>query len=117
MDLLNKQINQFSFNDISNFCNQGIFEGYQLDYKQQLPLKGLAKHFASFSNTHGGVIIIGVEEDNKTGKPLAWNGIKNEGKLLDQIHQYASDVEPVPSYEVHVTDEIRGKVFIRFTIK
>lgn len=112
MEILNKPINKFSFDDVSAFCQQGHIEGIQLDYKQQLPLKGLAKHFAAFSNTRGGVIIIGVEEDKKIGKPIAWNGIKNEGKLIDRIHQYASGVEPIPSYEVHITDENNGNVFL-----
>lgn len=112
MEILNKPINNFSFDDISNFCKQGYIEGYQLDYKKEISPKGLAKHFAAFSNTRGGVIIIGVEEDKKNGKPLVWEGIKDEGKIIDRIHQYASDVEPIPIYEVHQTNDKKGKVFI-----
>lgn len=116
MDILNKPINSFSFEDISFFCQQGHIEGIQLDYKQELPSKGLAKHFSAFSNTRGGVIIIGVKEDKKTGKPAAWNGVKNEGKLVDRIHQYASSLESIPSYDVHTTNEKNGNVFILIRI-
>lgn len=112
MEILNKKISKFNFDDISSFCKQGYIEGYQLDYKKEIPSKGLAKHFAAFSNTRGGVIIIGVEEDKKNGKPIAWEGIKDEGKIIDRIHQYASDVEPIPTYEVHQTNDKNGKVFI-----
>lgn len=112
MDILNKPISTLSFDEIAKFCQQKYIEGIQLDYKRELPPKGLAKHFAAFSNTRGGLIIIGVEEDKEIGTPTNWEGIINEGKLVDKVHQYASDVEPVPSYEVHVTDEKEGKVFI-----
>jgi len=116
MDILNKPINSFSFEDISSFCKQGHIEGIQLDYKRDLPPKGLAKHFAAFSNTRGGVIIIGVEEDKKSSKLSAWKGIKNSGKLVDRIHQYASSVDPIPSYQVHTTNEKNGNTFILIRI-
>lgn len=82
MDILNKSVKTFSFDNIVDFCKQKHIEGIQLDYKREFPSKGLAKHFAAFSNTRGGIIIIGVEEDRKTGIPKAWEGIKNEGKLV-----------------------------------
>jgi Putative DNA-binding domain len=112
MNILNNPINTFSFSDIAQFCEEGLIEGVQLDYKRELPAKGLAKHFASFSNTRGGVLIIGVEEDSKTGKPVAWEGISSDAKLVDRIHQYATSVEPRPAYDVHVTDKKQEKVFI-----
>lgn len=116
MELLNKSISSFSFDDVVTFCKKGYPEGIQLDYKRELPLKGLAKHFAAFSNTRGGVIIVGVEEDKKTGKPIAWNGIKNEVKLIDRIHQIASNVEAIPFYEVHITDEKNRNIFLLIRI-
>jgi len=111
MKILSKPINDFSFEDIVEFCKQGYIEGFQLDYKKELPSKGLAKHFASFSNSRGGAIIIGVEED-KTGKPSTYDGITFDSKLADKIHQFATSVEPRPLYDLHVTNEAKGKVFI-----
>ena len=112
MDILNKPINSFSFDDIVAFCQEGHIEGVQLDYKRELSKKGLAKDFAAFSNTRGGVIIIGVDENKKTSAPKAWDGVDNDGKLVDRIHQYAANVEPLPVYEVNTTDEHDGKVFL-----
>ncbi len=112
MNILNNPVSNYSFLDIAQFCAEGQIEGVQLDYKRELPAKGLAKHFASFSNTRGGLLIIGVEEDPKNGKPITWDGIIFETKLVDKIHQYASSVEPRPAYDVQVTDEQNGKVFI-----
>jgi hypothetical protein len=112
MNILNNPINTFSFSDIAQFCEEGLIEGVQFDYKREFPAKGIAKHFASFSNTRGGLLIVGVEEDPKTGKPVAWEGISYDSKLVNRIHQYATNVEPRPVYDVHVTDAQKEKVFI-----
>ncbi|PJC23970.1 hypothetical protein CO058_00570 [candidate division WWE3 bacterium CG_4_9_14_0_2_um_filter_35_11] len=112
MIILNKNPEEITFEDVEEFCKENHIEGIQLDYKKSLPRKGLAKHFASFSNTRGGVIIIGVEEDPKTGSPLKWEGIEDSGKLIDTIHQYASNVEPIPRYVAVKTNEKKSKVFI-----
>lgn len=112
MDILNKPINTFTFQDVVSFCQEGYREGIQLDYKRELPRDGLSKFIAAFSNTRGGVILIGVEENRTTGVPSAWNGIPNNAHNIEQIHQWASDVEPVPLYEVYSTNEVHGNVFI-----
>ncbi|AKM82542.1 TPA: hypothetical protein DD449_01620 [Candidatus Berkelbacteria bacterium] len=87
MKLLLKPINSFTFQDVSDFCSEGYLENVQLDYKKDFSPKGVAKHFASFSNTRGGLIIFGVEEDEKTGKPTKWDGLNNDCKFEDQIYQ------------------------------
>ncbi len=112
MDILNKPINTFKFEEIVAFCKEGIPEGFQIDYKREIPSKGLAKHFASFSNTRGGVIIIGVEENKKSGTPSSWEGVVKDAKLIERIHQEASNVEPIPSYGIYATDAVNGKCFI-----
>lgn len=116
MKVLNEPIQNLSFKDIVSFCKEGHSEGPQIDYKKDFPRRGLAKHFAAFSNTRGGLIIVGVEEDRKTGKPKFWNGIKNDGKLEEKVHQQAANVEPRPRYGVSVTDESKDKVFLLIRI-
>lgn len=112
MNILFKDIHNLLFNDIDAFCLEKQIEGIQLEYKKDFPQKGLARQFASMSNTRGGLIIIGIEEDEKTGLPKVWSGLKNEGKLIDRVHQYATLVEPLPDYQACVTNEINGNVFI-----
>lgn len=112
MSILNKPLSSFSFSDIVAFSKEGNREGIQIDYKKDLPNGGLAKFFAAFSNTRGGVIIIGVEEDRVTGLPTTWDGVVNNAQLTETINQWASSVEPFPQYDVHVTDEQGGRVFI-----
>ena len=116
MNIFNRSIQDLQFDDIDVFCSEKKVEGIQLEYKKEFPRKGLAKLFASMSNTRGGLIILGIEEDEKIGIPKTWDGVKNDGKLIDRVHQYAAQVEPIPSYEVCTTDENNGNVFILIRI-
>jgi predicted HTH transcriptional regulator len=111
MDLLAQDFNTITFQDVVDFCDQKIVEGTELDYKQVIP-RDLAKHFAAMSNRYGGLIIIGVEEDPRTGMPSKYEGLVNDGKLIDRIHQFANNVRPLPSYHVRTTSEVNGKVFL-----
>jgi predicted HTH transcriptional regulator len=112
MDILNKLIESFKFEDVVAFCKKGYREGFQLDYKREYPSKGLSKHIVALSNSRGGVIIIGVEEDDKTGFPKGWDGIDMDAKLIEKLHQEIANVEPFPSCIVHATDSKDGKFFI-----
>lgn len=113
MDILNRPINAFSFEDVVAFCQKGFPEGVEVDYKRDYPPKGLQKHFAAFANTRGGVIILGVEEDSKTGKPVRWNGVADDAKLVERVNQESCNLSPLPSYQIHKTSPNKdGRVFI-----
>lgn len=101
MDILNKPVRELTFRDIEEFCDHGVIEGVQVDYKLDKPSKGFSKHFAAFSNSRGGIIIIGVEEDTSSGRPVKWEGVEDPAPILESISQSASNVDPLPSYEVH----------------
>jgi len=116
MNLFRDHLTGVTFDDIVMFCNEGNREGLQLDYKRDLPNDGLAKFFAAFSNTRGGLIIIGVEEDKATGIPSAWTGISNIAHSIERIHQWASNVDPKPDYIVQATSESHGHAFILIRI-
>lgn len=111
MDLLVQDFSAITFQNVVDFCGQQIAEGTELDYKQEIP-RDLRKHFAAMSNRYGGLIIIGVEEDPRTGLPSSYEGLVNDGKLIDRIHQFANNVRPLPSYAVRTTNEVNGKVFL-----
>lgn len=102
MKLLNSPLGDITFQDVVDHCALGIPEGTQLDYKRAIP-RDLAKHFAAMSNTRGGLIIIGVEEDERNGLPKKWEGIAYESKILDQVHAHAGNVDPLPRYAVETT--------------
>jgi hypothetical protein len=115
MNLLSVPFESITFEDVVNFCSEGVIEGVQLDYKAIIP-KDLTKHFVSFSNILGGLIIIGVSED-EAGLPSKFEGVKIKGKDIDRIHQFASIVVPLPSYKVRATNADKiGNVFILIKI-
>src|SRR5258708_9584820 len=62
------------------------------------------------------MIIVGVEEAPATGEPLMWEGVINEGKLLERVNQFAANVNPIPTYNVRLTDEKNNKVFLLINI-
>lgn len=110
---LRKELREITSADIVNFCKERYPEGSQLDYKKDTSTKGLAKHFVAFSNTRGGDIIIGVEENSDTGLPEKWEGVKNKDKVIESINQSILNVDPLPTYEYHVTDPLEnGNVFV-----
>jgi Schlafen, AlbA_2 len=110
-----KAFPEVTFDDVEAFCAQKHPESTTLDYKRQLP-NDLAKHFAMFSNTLGGMIIVGVEEDPATGNPLRWEGLANDRRLLERTNQFAANVRPFPSYNARLTNEVNGKVFLLINV-
>lgn len=111
LNVFTKPLNTVTFEDVEAYCSAGKVETAELDYKRELPRAGLAKHIAAMANTLGGTIIIGVEED-ATGRPSKWEGVPNEGKLVDQVYQQAANVKPYPNCSVYRTSEKDGRVFV-----
>lgn len=110
IDLLSTDLKQITFEDVVEFCGRKEKEGVQFDYKKEL--SSIAKDFAAFSNTRGGVILIGVDEHKEFGYPIAWDGVDNDKGLLEKIDQWATTVQPIPRYVTHMTNDVNGKVFI-----
>lgn len=116
MKILNQEITTISFEDIVVHCESKIPEGVELDYKVDFPHKDLAKLIAAFSNTRGGLIIIGVNENRQTGYPSAWEGIPDDATLIEKANQLALSVSPLPNFKIKKTNDKNGKVFILIRI-
>ena len=82
--LYTKRITDIEWNDVVDFCNQRIQEGATLDYKKDFP-NNLQKTIASFANTMGGIILIGVDEDNENKPILPVDGIIFERGISEKI--------------------------------
>ena len=68
--IFGKPLNDVTTDDVKLFCKSQIKEGVNLDYKKDLSsAKSIVKAIASFANTRGGWILVGVE-DNKDDKPV-----------------------------------------------
>ena len=66
-----KPFYDLEYEDIVKFCQRMLPEQQILEYKRELytepNLSKLHKSVSALANTQGGYIIIGVEEDRKTG--------------------------------------------------
>jgi hypothetical protein len=101
MNLWTKSVGDINFADVQEFCKQNLPEGTRLDYKSELKPE-LDKLICAFANSHGGIIIIGVES-NKLGDTPIWPdegpcGIPAEAGLELRVQQTAATAiyPPVP---------------------
>lgn len=60
---------EVTFQDVADFCAAEWEEGARLDYKRDIP-NDLPARVAAFANTLGGMIVLGVDVDRKSNKPL-----------------------------------------------
>ena len=82
--LYNKPINQITWDDVDQFCKQGIEENAYLDYKKDFP-NDLEKTMSAMANTLGGIILIGVEEDINNKSKLPIQGIVFQKGLSERV--------------------------------
>lgn len=100
--LFTKPIDQVTWDDIEEFCNQGIKEGAFLDYKEGFP-KNLDKTLAAMANTIGGVVLIGVEETDENKPILPLKGIRFIRGLEEKvINIILSNITPIFLPEVNI---------------
>jgi len=99
--LFTKEIGKIKYQDILEFCDQQYRESVHLDYKQDIDAS-LAKTIAAMANTWGGIIIIGVEdEDSKPKLPAV--GVSYKEHLREQINNIIlGNITPPLFPEVHV---------------
>lgn len=118
--LFTKPIEQITFEDIENFCKEGLEESSRLEYKKDFSSKGanfqIAKEIAAFANTYGGLLLIGIDEvDRKPKLPL--EGIKYEEGLNERINSITlSNIYPPVFPEVKVCqsqDQEKAVIVIR----
>jgi len=88
--LYTKPINDITFQDVLDFCEQEIPENFRLDYKRELPTnEKLAKLISAFANTYGGVIVVGINAPKGTpNKPF-------EGMEYDESMKYEEKIQSV----------------------
>ncbi len=73
-------------------------EGYTVDFKERWGEKSL-RVVAAFANTFGGIIIVGVSEENGRAKDVV--GEDSKGGLKTRLAgSIAASITPTPSFEV-----------------
>ena len=108
-----KSLDKLEHSDIELFCKQGVSENLYLDYKQEIKADKLSQSIASFANTKGGILLIGVSEDKTTKLPSKWDGIDDTGTLSETVNQIISNVTPYPTCRFAVVPHTtKGKAFL-----
>jgi len=109
--LFTKEITKITFEDVLNFCNERIKESINLDYKKDFP-SDLEKTIAAFANTMGGLIIIGVDEND--GKPkFPVEGLEYKEGFSERITNIIlSNIYPPIFPEIQVCEPVEDKTFV-----
>ena len=103
--LYTKKIEDITWDDVEDFCKQGVHENTYLDYKEDFP-KELEKTIAAMANVLGGMIIIGVEEDNTNRPKTPIKGITFSKGLSEKITQIIlSNISPPIFPEIQVCQD------------
>jgi len=79
-----KKIQDIDWNDIELFCRQQIKEGAYLDYKEDFP-NNLEKTLSAMANTLGGIVLIGIEENDDNTPKTPIKGIQFKRGLSEKV--------------------------------
>jgi hypothetical protein len=113
-----KRLSELTFECVrGELTDKEIAEGFFVDYKVDFPAK-LQKYVASFANSHGGCIFIGVEEDEQKKTAKAFPGVENKGDLAEKVRNIIhSNTNPFPAMEICAiplpTDATKAIIVIR----
>lgn len=106
--LFRAPLDTVNWDNIEAFCTE-LSESTVLDYKLDFP-KDLERTICAMANTHGGLILIGIDEDTTTGKAiLPIRGINAAEKLRERVTNIAVDgIFPPVIPEVYVCPNSSG---------
>lgn len=110
--ILNKPFMTIDFEDVEAYCSLNRPVSATLQYIPSFRYPHLSQHLAAMANTYGGLAIIGVSLDAKTGLPANCTGIKDVDGLQETAHDIMRDINPVPYYEIRKTNPVSGRVFL-----
>jgi len=97
-------IESIDFSQILSFLQTGIREGFALDFKENFP-SSLGKTLASFANSYGGMILIGVAETDSGAAVIPIKGVELTTGLRERVLQKGLEaVYPPVLPEVHVVE-------------
>lgn len=89
MSIFIQPISEITFENVIEFCEERVRENEILDYKGDFPSK-LERTIAAMANMYGGVIIIGVQDDDGYPKPPI-EGIQFVDGLSERVTQICID--------------------------
>ena len=111
--MFTKPFSEIEFGDIEAFCEQWP-EGVRVEYKQEIP-NTIPKIVSSLANTLGGIIIFGVQIDEKNMPILPIEGMPSNRGIQERIIESAfNGIHPpvTPEVKVCVVPDKNGTVVV-----
>ncbi len=110
LDLFTGPLDTVTATDVQDFLGRIEIqeEGPRLDYKAAdrnggIPTDKVLKVIIAFANTYGGVLILGVEAEQSTNRPVRWEGVQLKNGLEETVTAMcSSSIFPPVIPEVHV---------------
>ncbi len=99
-----------TWQDVLDFCALGLPEGATIDYKREIPSE-LERTVSAMANTSGGLVLVGVDEDRNSTKPISPPaGIPMERGLSERITNLCiTNITPPFVPEIAVVEESSAK--------
>lgn len=92
-----KSLDELDEDDLYGLRERGVSESYFIEYKQKWDPFKVARAVASFANSEGGTVVVGVQDDAMV--PIAVDGIDFKGNLTESLDQaIRQHVSPIPMY-------------------
>lgn len=103
----NKELSKLKFSDVEVFLdNTDLDESFFVEFKNdKVTTKGLAKEICAFSNTFGGYIFLGVEDDKNITGCTEWTEEKINNVIRDLIN-------PNPSFDIKKLIKNGQKIYV-----
>ena len=97
-------LSKITIDTIRTFCDQKIPEGLRVEYKEDFP-QDIEKTICALANSEGGIILVGVQADRNTNKPISIPGIELKRGLEEKVVNIClSHISPTIVPEVKVCD-------------
>ena len=113
-NLIPKNINDWQLNTINKLINLSDIESEQFDFKSTT-LDCLFIHICAFANTHGGHIVLGIDENKNKQKLIGFrkNGFQlgKQDKIKNDIRNHIVKIEPTPKFQIKTIDD-ENKFFV-----
>lgn len=111
--MFSKPLDKVELSDIEAFCRE-FPEGVRVEYKSETPTGNkIPKILSSFANTHGGILIIGVETNERNEGRVPLKGIPTESGIEERIVQSAYDgIYPPIIPEVKIAQAETGNAVV-----
>ncbi len=117
MNIIPNNIEDWELDTINQLIKLRDIESEDFDFKGT-DMKNLANHLCAFANTHGGYLVLGIDEEKNNDVLIGFkkNGFKKEKEdhTKNEIRNHHVRVEPTPEIETKIIqDDDRFYVVIK----